>query len=85
MSGATLLALDEPSMGLSPLMVSEIFSIIGDIRVEGVTVLVVEQNARMALELADMCYVFETGKVVLEGPTSEFIDNPIVKEAYLGG
>lgn len=85
MAGPRLLLLDEPSLGLSPLLVNEIFKIIRDFKAEGVTILLVEQNARKALELADRAYVLETGRVVLEGPAKQLLDSPEVKNAYLGG
>jgi branched-chain amino acid transport system ATP-binding protein len=84
MSGPNLLLLDEPSMGLSPLMVEEIFTIIRDINDEGTSILLVEQNARMALSIADRGYVLETGRIVLEGPAQELLNNDTVIEAYLG-
>lgn len=85
MARPTLLLLDEPSMGLAPILVKEIFSIISDIQKSGTTILLVEQNARMALSIADYAYVLETGKVVLEGPAKELANSAEVQEAYLGG
>jgi len=85
MNGPRLLLLDEPSLGLAPLLVDEIFRVIKKIKDEGVTVLLVEQNAKKALELADVAYVFETGRIVLEGPAQELMDSPEVQRAYLGG
>ena len=85
MARPTLLLLDEPSMGLAPILVKEIFSIISDIQKGGTTILLVEQNARMALSIADYAYVLETGKVVLEGPARELANSTGVQEAYLGG
>jgi branched-chain amino acid transport system ATP-binding protein len=85
MTGPRLLLLDEPSMGLSPLLVEQIFSIIRDINNQGVSILLVEQNAQMALSIADRGYVLETGKVVLEGPGQELLHNQMVVDAYLGG
>ena len=85
MTSPRLLLLDEPSLGLSPLLVTEIFKIVRDIKEEGVTILLVEQNAKKALELADRAYVIETGQVVLEGPAKELLDSVEVKRAYLGG
>ena len=85
MNGPRLLLLDEPSLGLAPLLVDNIFETINTIRDEGVTILLVEQNARKALETADRAYVFETGAVVLQGPASQLMDSPEVKRAYLGG
>lgn len=79
-----LLMLDEPSMGLSPILVQEIFSIIRQVKAQGVTVLLVEQNARMALSIADRAYVMETGSIVMQGPARELLGNEEVKKAYLG-
>ena len=79
-----MLLLDEPSMGLSPLLVKEIFKIIEDVNKDGVTVLLVEQNAKMALEIADRAYVLETGTVKMEGPADELANNIEVRKAYLG-
>lgn len=80
-----LMLLDEPSMGLSPLLVEQIFTIIRDINNQGVSILLVEQNAQMALSIADRAYVLETGRVVLEGSGQELLHNEMVMEAYLGG
>jgi branched-chain amino acid transport system ATP-binding protein len=85
MAQPDLLLLDEPSMGLSPLLVEQIFTIIRDINNQGVSILLVEQNAQMALSIADRGYVLETGRVVLEGPAQELLHNDMVIEAYLGG
>ena len=85
MSKPSMLLLDEPSMGLSPLLVKEIFSIIKEINKAGVTVFLVEQNAKMALEIADHAYVIETGKIVLEGTGKELASSEKVQKAYLGG
>ena len=79
-----LLLLDEPSMGLSPLLVAEIFRMIAEINRAGTTILLVEQNASMALSVADRAYVLETGEIVLSGQASELRENPKVREAYLG-
>lgn len=79
-----LLMLDEPSLGLAPLIVKDIFSIITALRAEGVSLLVVEQNARAALEVADYGYVLETGDMVLQGPASELAHDPRVIDTYLG-
>jgi len=79
-----LLLLDEPSMGLAPMLVEEIFRIIEEINKGGTSILLVEQNAAMALGIADRAYVLETGTVALEGPAKELLENPQVKEAYLG-
>lgn len=84
MSRPSLLLLDEPSMGLSPIMVEEIFSIIREINSQGTSILLVEQNALMALSIANRAYVLETGKIVLSGSAKEVRDNPQVKAAYLG-
>ena len=85
MSNASMLMLDEPSMGLSPLLVQEIFDIIQDIHKEGMTILLVEQNAQMALSVADRAYVLETGRVVMDGTGAELLTNERVRNAYLGG
>jgi len=84
MSRPSLLLLDEPSMGLSPILVEEIFRIIKDINSQGTSILLVEQNALMALSIANRAYVLETGRVVLEGDAKDVRDNPQVKAAYLG-
>lgn len=85
MSAPKLLLLDEPSLGLSPIMCGEIAAIIRDIHAEGRTVVLVEQNARLALALAQHAYVIETGDIVLSGPAEELRENDEVKKAYLGG
>jgi branched-chain amino acid transport system ATP-binding protein len=85
MSRPRLLLLDEPSLGLAPLIVQQVFKVIGDIRAGGTTVLLVEQNANMALSIADRGYVLETGKLVVEGKPAELWDNEEVRAAYLGG
>ncbi len=85
MSNPKVLLLDEPSMGLSPLLVKEIFAIIKEINKAGTTVFVVEQNAKMALEIASRAYVMETGKIVLSGTGEELISSSEVQKAYLGG
>ena len=85
MSKPKVLLLDEPSMGLSPLLVKEIFAIIKEINALGTTVFVVEQNAKMALEIANRAYVMETGKIVLSGTGKELISSSAVQKAYLGG
>ena len=85
MSAPKLLLLDEPSLGLSPIMCGEIAKIIGDIHAEGRTVILVEQNARLALALAQHAYVIETGDIVLSGPAEELRENDDVKKFYLGG
>lgn len=84
MASPRLLLLDEPSLGLAPLVVEQIMAIIGQIREKGLTVLLVEQNAKAALELGDYGYVIETGRVVLEDKSKALLDNPRVREAYLG-
>lgn len=85
MSHPTLLLLDEPSMGLSPLLVEQIFEIIRRINNQGTSILLVEQNAQMALSISDRGYVLETGHVTLGGDAQELLDDPMVIEAYLGG
>lgn len=80
-----VLLLDEPSMGLAPLLVKEIFSIIKTINEEGTTVLLVEQNANMALSIADYAYVLETGRITLSGPAADLSASEAVRKAYLGG
>lgn len=85
MSKPRLLLLDEPSMGLAPIFIKEIFNIIQEIKEQGTTVLLIEQNAKMALSIADRGYVLETGKVVLSGTGQELLDSDEVKKAYLGG
>jgi branched-chain amino acid transport system ATP-binding protein len=84
MSRPTLLALDEPSMGLAPIVARKIFEVIRDINREGVTVLLVEQNARAALALAGRAYVMESGTITLSGDARALLANPRVREAYLG-
>jgi len=85
MANPKIMLLDEPSMGLSPLLVKEIFDIIKDINKQGVTILLVEQNAKMALGIADHAYVIETGKIVMSGTGEELLNSDRVKKAYLGG
>lgn len=85
MSKPRLLLLDEPSMGLAPIFIKEIFNIIQEIQQQGTTVLLIEQNAKMALSIANRGYVLETGKVVLEGTGAELLASDEVKKAYLGG
>ncbi len=84
MSQPRLLLLDEPSLGLAPLLVKEIFNVIKRIRERGVTVLLVEQNANMSLAIADRAYVLETGRIIMNGPAKEIERDPRVKAAYLG-
>jgi branched-chain amino acid transport system ATP-binding protein len=84
MSKPTLMLLDEPSMGLSPILVEEIFRIIVEINKQGTSILLVEQNAQMALSIAHRAYVLETGRIVLSGAAKDIADNPQVRTAYLG-
>ena len=84
MAKPKLLMLDEPSLGLAPLIVRDIFRVIGALKATGVSILLVEQNARAALQVADYAYVLETGEIALEGPSRELIDDPKVVESYLG-
>ncbi len=84
MSNPKIIVMDEPSMGLSPIFVSEIFDIIESIRKDGLTVLLVEQNAKKALAIADRAYVLETGRITLSGKASDLINDEKVKKAYLG-
>jgi branched-chain amino acid transport system ATP-binding protein len=85
MSHPKLIMLDEPSMGLAPLLVDQIFDIIKELHAAGTTILLVEQNASMALEVADRAYVLETGKITMSGTGRELAESPAIKEAYLGG
>ncbi|MDO5079485.1 MAG: ABC transporter ATP-binding protein [Streptococcus minor] len=85
MSKPKLLLLDEPSMGLAPIFIQEIFDIIQDIQKQGTTVLLIEQNAKKALSIADRGYVLETGKIVLSGTGQELLESDEVRKAYLGG
>ena len=85
MTRGRLMLLDEPSMGLAPVLVRDIFNTIKEINAQGTTILLVEQNANMALKLASRGYVIETGNIVLEGTSAELAANPEVKKAYLGG
>ena len=84
MSRPKLLMLDEPSLGLAPLVVQGIFDIIRTVNQQGMTVLLIEQNANMALHTADRGYVMETGEIILEGAGRELLENPVIREAYLG-
>jgi branched-chain amino acid transport system ATP-binding protein len=84
MARPKLLMMDEPSLGLAPKLVNEVFSIIRGLKQEGKTILLVEQNARKALQCADRGYVMETGEIVMEGATETLLDSDRVKEAYLG-
>jgi branched-chain amino acid transport system ATP-binding protein len=85
MAKPRLLLLDEPSLGLAPMLVNRIFAVISRLKETGVTILLVEQNARKALEIADRAYVMETGRVILEGDARELAANPEIEKAYLGG
>jgi branched-chain amino acid transport system ATP-binding protein len=85
MGAPRLLLLDEPSMGLAPLLVEEIFAVIAELKAEGTTILLVEQNASAALEVADRAYVLENGRIVLSGPVRDVATDPAVAAAYLGG
>ena len=85
MSGRNMMLLDEPSMGLAPLLMLSMFEALKGINREGTTILLVEQNARLALKFAQRAYVIENGHLVLEGPSEELLNNPEVKKAYLGG
>lgn len=84
MSSPKLLLLDEPSMGLAPILVSEIFTLISDLNKQGMTILLVEQNAKMALSVSHRAYVLETGNIVLTGNSADLLNNEDVKKAYLG-
>ena len=84
MSKSTMMLLDEPSMGLAPMLVRDIFRIIADINRAGTTILLVEQNAHMALSIASRAYVLETGRIILSGSGRELLGDPRVREAYLG-
>jgi branched-chain amino acid transport system ATP-binding protein len=84
MAEPKLLLLDEPSMGLAPMMVTRIFDVVREIAQRGVTILLVEQNARLALELAHRGYVMESGQITLAGPAQQLLANPKIREAYLG-
>ncbi len=85
MAKPKLLMLDEPSLGLAPLIVNEVFDIIKELHGAGLTVLLVEQNARKALQVADRGYVLETGRIVTSGPSSDLLNSHEVQAAYLGG
>lgn len=85
MSRPRVLLLDEPSLGLAPKLVEVIFNVIQDLHRQGVTILLVEQNAFQALRVANRAYVLETGKIRLAGLAADLIDNPLVRSAYLGG
>jgi len=85
MSGRQMMLLDEPSMGLAPLLMMSMFKALKEINAEGTTILLVEQNARLALQFAQRGYVIETGRLVMAGASRELLENPDVKKAYLGG
>ena len=85
MAEPKLMLMDEPSMGLAPVLVEQIFDVIEEINQQGTSILLVEQNAQMALSIAHRAYVLETGKIVLKGKANEVMQNPMVIEAYLGG
>ncbi len=85
MSGRQVMLLDEPSMGLAPLLMLNVFDALREINREGTTILLVEQNARLALKFAGRGYVLESGKLALEGPSEALLNSPEVKRAYLGG
>ena len=76
--------MDEPSLGLAPLVIKDIFRIIQEINAKGMTILLIEQNANMALKIADWAYVLETGRITMEGTGKELLENPQIREAYLG-
>ena len=85
LSNPKMLLLDEPSMGLSPLMTQLVFDALRSLKAEGMTLLLVEQNAYEALDISDRAYIMETGNVIMEGRSSELISDPRVRDAYLGG
>ena len=85
MSSPKMLLLDEPSMGLSPIMTQQVFSVLKQLKADGITIFLIEQNAYDALEISDRAYIMETGRITLEGPSSELITDERVKSAYLGG
>ncbi len=85
MSSPKMLLLDEPSMGLSPIMTQQVFSVLKHLREDGITIFLIEQNAYDALEISDRAYIMETGRITLDGPSSELITDERVKNAYLGG
>ena len=84
MGNSKMILMDEPSMGLSPLLVKEIFEIIKEVNKQGITILLVEQNAKMALAISDRAYVLETGTITIEGDAQQLLNDPRVKKAYLG-
>jgi branched-chain amino acid transport system ATP-binding protein len=85
MSGRQMMLLDEPSMGLAPLLMLSVFEALREINQEGTTILLVEQNARLALQFARRGYALESGNLVLEGPSADLLADPEVKKTYLGG
>ncbi|GAB6096998.1 ABC transporter ATP-binding protein [Desulfatiferula olefinivorans] len=85
MTGCNFIMLDEPSMGLAPLLMYDMFRVLKALNEEGMTILLIEQNAHLALKFAHRAYVMDTGEIVAHGPSSELMDNPDVKKAYLGG
>ncbi len=85
MSSPKMLLLDEPSMGLSPIMTQQVFSVLKQLQKDGITIFLIEQNAYDALEISDRAYIMETGRITLDGPSSELITDERVKNAYLGG
>jgi branched-chain amino acid transport system ATP-binding protein len=85
MASPKLLMMDEPSLGLAPLMIKELFDLIAELKKEGQTILLAEQNARKALQCADRAYVFESGRVLMQGTSQELVNNPKVRQAYMGG
>ena len=85
MAAPQLLLLDEPSLGLAPMLIQEVFSVLRSIKEEGVTMLVVEQNVKEGLRLADRAYVLESGRIVREGPSQSLLGDPQIQAAYLGG
>lgn len=85
MTGCRFLLLDEPSMGLAPLLMYEMFRALKELNSQGMTILVIEQNARLALQFSNRGYVMDTGEIVAQGPSAELMNNPEVKKAYLGG
>jgi branched-chain amino acid transport system ATP-binding protein len=84
MSGVSFILLDEPSMGLAPLLMQELFRVLKELNEAGATILVVEQNARLALKYAHRGYVLEAGRIVMEGPAQDLAQNPQIQKAYLG-
>jgi branched-chain amino acid transport system ATP-binding protein len=84
MSRPRLVMLDEPSLGLAPVVVRQVFGIIRRLREEGLTILLVEQSLKQALEVADRGYVVETGRIAMEGPAGELLDDPAIRSSYLG-